>query len=175
VCLFVACSRDTHDADVKALKATELAWVKDAGSKDVDKFLSYYADDATVLFPNAPAISGKADIRAALQPMFSDPNFAIQFGPTKVDVAKDGDLGYTQGTYSMLMTDPKTKASTMDRGKYLTIFKKQADGSWKSVEDMISSDMPAPGSSPDQGAGGATTSRLTNQKSPVSKKPPASK
>jgi uncharacterized protein (TIGR02246 family) len=148
VCLLSACApSDTHDNDVKAIKDTEAAWAKDAGSKDAEKFLSYYSEDATVLFPNAPAISGKADIRAAMKPMFSDPNFALQFVATKVDIAKSGDLGYTQGTYSMAGTDPKTKASTMDRGKYITIFKKQADGSWKAVEDMISSDMPAPGAS----------------------------
>jgi ketosteroid isomerase-like protein len=146
VCLLSACApRDTHDADVQAIKDTETAWARDAGSKDVEKFLMYYSDDAAVLLPNAPAISGKADIRAALKPMFADANFALQFGSTKVDVAKSGDLGYSQGTYSMSVTDANTKASTMDRGKYLTIFKKQADGNWKAIEDMLSSDMPLSG------------------------------
>ena len=45
----------------------------------------------------------------------------------------------------MTMTDPKTKQPVTDHGKYVTIFRKQADGKWKAVEDMISSDMPAPG------------------------------
>src|SRR3954468_11995181 len=146
VCLLSACAaRDTHDADVQAIKDTETAWARDAGSKDVEKFVAYYADDAAVLLPNAPVISGKADIRAALKPMLSDANFALQFAATKVDVAKSGDLGYSQGTYSMTVTDPKTNMPITDRGKYITIFKKQADGSWKAVEDMLSSDMPVPG------------------------------
>src|SRR3954453_24036206 len=151
VCLLAGCSPsaapDTHDADVKAIKDTEAAWVKDAASKDVEKWLSSYSDEGGVLRPTAPAIAGKADIRAALKPMLSDPNFALQFGSTKVDVSKSGDLAYAQGTYSMTTTDPATKAPAVDRGKYLTIFKKQADGSWKAVEDMLSSDMPAPGTS----------------------------
>jgi uncharacterized protein (TIGR02246 family) len=148
VCLLAGCAPspsaapDTHDADVKAVKDTEAAWAKDAATKDVDKFIGYYADDAVVLLPNAPAITGRDNIRAALKPMMSDPNFALTFSATKVDVAKSGDLAYTQGTYSMTVTDPKTKAPVTDRGKYITIFKKQGD-SWKTVQDMISSDMPA--------------------------------
>ena len=136
---------ENRDADVQAVKDTEAAWVNDAATKDVDKFAANYADDGTVLFPNAPAISGKDNIKAALKPMLADPNFALTFQATKVDVGKGGDLAYTQGTYSMTMTDPKTKQPVTDRGKYITTFRKQADGKWKAVEDMISSDMPAPG------------------------------
>jgi uncharacterized protein (TIGR02246 family) len=136
---------ENRDADVQAVKDTEAAWMKDAATKDADKFAATYADDGTVLLPNAPAISGKDNIKAALKPMMTDPNFALTFQATKVDVGKGGDLAYTRGTYSMTMTDPKTKQPVTDHGKYVTIFRKQADGKWKAVEDMISSDMPAPG------------------------------
>ncbi len=151
VCLLAGCAPtagpDTHDADVKAIKDTEVAWSAAIASKDVEKWVGYYTDDAALLMPNAPAISGKDNIRAALKPFFADPNFALNFSSTKADVAKSGDIGYTQGTYSMTMSDAKTKAAITDHGKYLTVFKKQADGGWKAVEDMISSDMPAPGES----------------------------
>jgi uncharacterized protein (TIGR02246 family) len=144
VCLLAGCAQhpDTHDADVTAIKNTEAAWMKDAATKDVEKWVGYYTDDGAVLLPNAPVITGKDNIRAALKPMLSDPNFAITFSSTKVDVAKSGDLAYAQGTYSMTMTDPKSHAPATDRGKYITVFKKQGD-SWKAVEDMLSSDMPA--------------------------------
>ena len=148
VFVFAGCSTlaapDNHDADVKAIKQTEAAWAKAAGSKDLDQWLAYYSDDGSVLLPNAPAITGKDNLRAALQPMVADPNFALSFQSTRVDVARSGELGYSQGTYSMTLSDPKTSQPVTDRGKYVTVFKKQADGSWKAVEDMISSDMPAP-------------------------------
>src|SRR5438045_791281 len=124
VCLLAGCSPsapDTHDADVKAIKDTELAWMRDASSKDIEKWVSYYSDDGSILMPNAPAITGKDNMRAALKPIMSDPNFALQFSSTRVDVAKSGDLAYSQGTYSMAMTDPKTHAPATDRGKYLTV------------------------------------------------------
>jgi ketosteroid isomerase-like protein len=53
-------------------------------------------------------------------------------------------LGYAQGTYTMTTTDPKTKKPVTDKGKYLVAYKKQADGTWKAVADMDSSDLPLP-------------------------------
>ncbi len=135
---------DTHDADVQALKDTEAAWVKVIAAKDFEKSVSYYADDASVLMPNAPTINGKDAIRAAFKPFLDDPNFAMTFQGSRFEVAKSADLGYTQGTYTMTMTDPKTKKPVTDKGKYVTVYKKQADGTWKAVADMTSSDMPLP-------------------------------
>jgi uncharacterized protein (TIGR02246 family) len=144
----VACTQapppDTHDADVQALKDTDAAWSKVMGAKDFEKSMSYYADDASLLISNAPAINGKDAIRAAMKPMFDDPSFALAFQASRVEVAKSGDLGYTQGAYTMTLTDPKTKKPFTDKGKYLTAFKKQADGTWKAVADMVSSDVPLP-------------------------------
>ncbi|MGA2268830.1 MAG: DUF4440 domain-containing protein [Bryobacteraceae bacterium] len=144
----VACTQapppDTHDADVQALKDTEAAWAKVMAAKDFEKSMSYYADDASLLMPNAPAINGKDAIRTAFKPMFDDPNFSLPFQGSRIEVAKSGDLGYTQGTYTLTVTDPKTKKPVTDKGKYLTAYKKQADGTWKAVADMISSDVPLP-------------------------------
>jgi ketosteroid isomerase-like protein len=38
------------------------------------------------------------------------------------------------------MTNPKTKKPATDKGKYLTVYEKQADGSWKAVADTFNSD-----------------------------------
>jgi uncharacterized protein (TIGR02246 family) len=135
---------DTHDADVQALKDTDAAWSKAMAAKDFEKSMSYYADDASLLISNAPAISGKDAIRAAFKPMFDDSNFALAFQASRVEVAKSADLGYTQGTYTLTITEPGTKKPLNDRGKYLTAYRKQADGTWKVVSDMVSSDVPLP-------------------------------
>lgn len=60
---------------------------------------------------------------------------------TKVEAARLGDFGYTVGTYEMKMNDPKGNPIT-DQGKYTTVWKKQADGSWKSVVDRSNTDSP---------------------------------
>lgn len=133
---------DTRDADVAALKDTETAWVKDSVSRDVDKWVAHYTDDASVLIPDAPIMTGKDAIRGGLKPMMADPNFAVTFAATKVEVAKSGDLGYTQGPYSMTTTNAKTKAPVVEKGKYLTVYKKQGDGTWKAVQDTFMADAP---------------------------------
>src|SRR2546426_5591245 len=132
-----------HDAAVQALKDTEAAWVNDVRSKDVEKWVSYYTDDASVLMVNAPIATGKDAIRNAIRPLLSDPAFALQFSASRAEVAASNDLGFTQGTYSLTMTDPKTKKPVTEKGKYLTVFRRQPDGSWKSVEDTILADGPA--------------------------------
>ena len=140
--LTMACSKDTSVADAQAIKDKEVAWSKDAASKDPAKFASYYADDATLMMPNEPILHGASNAKAAVGPMMQDQNFAFSFQGDKVEVS--GDLAYTQGTYSMTMTDQEGIPAT-DKGKYLAVWKKQADGSWKVIEDMFNSDLPAGG------------------------------
>jgi uncharacterized protein (TIGR02246 family) len=135
---------DTHDADVQAIKDTEVAWAKAAAAKDAEKFSSYYTDDGSLLDQDMPPVNGKEAIGKMVKEIMADPNFALTFQGTRWDVAKSGDLGYAQGSYTMTVTSPKSKKASTDKGKYLTVFKKQADGSWKAVEDMISSNGPEP-------------------------------
>lgn len=138
---------ENRDADIQAIKDTEAAWVKDIATKDVEKWMSHYSPDATVMLPNMPALVGRDAIRKSLEPLLADPNFALTFAANKVEVGRGGDLGYSRGTYSMTLTDPKTKQPFTDHGKYLTVFKKDAAGKWLATEDIDNSDLPAPGES----------------------------
>jgi ketosteroid isomerase-like protein len=133
---------DTHDADVKAIRDVEIAAEHALAVKDVDKVGEFYADDASVFLPDAPVVNGISAIKAAWKPMMEDKNFSLNFASDKVDVAKSGDLGYTQGTNTWTFTDPKTKKVLTVKGKYVTVFKKQADGRWKAVADIAIEDAP---------------------------------
>jgi len=134
---------DTRDADIKAVKETEAQWVKDANSKDVEKWVNHYSADASLLFPNAPILNGSGPIREALKPFMADPNFSLNFSSNRVEAAKSGDLVVTQGTYKMTFSGPGNEKLT-DDGKYITVFRKQVDGTWKAVQDMLNSDLPLP-------------------------------
>jgi len=133
---------DTHDADVKAMRDAEIACNQALAVKDLDKVVALYADDASVFLQDAPVVNGMAAIKATWKPMMEDKNFSLSFVSDKVDVAKSGDLGYSQGTNTWTMTDPKTKKVLTGKGKYVTVFKKQADGSWKAVADIAIEDAP---------------------------------
>ena len=134
---------DTSAADLKAIKDGEIAWSADFGAKDVDRVLSHYADNASVMVPDMPILNGKDAIRAGLKDILVTKNQTISFTTVTAQVAKSGDVAYTQGTYSMTMTNPKTKRQVAERGKYVTVYKKQSDGTWKAVEDIDNADAPA--------------------------------
>jgi uncharacterized protein (TIGR02246 family) len=131
---------DTRAADIQAVKEVEATWIKDMAAKDADKWVSYFADDASGLYPGAPTMEGKAALKAGIAPYFADPNFTYSSQQTRVVASQGGDMVYTQGTYTATMTNPKTKKVMTDKGKYLTIYAKQADGSWKAVADTYNSD-----------------------------------
>jgi ketosteroid isomerase-like protein len=133
---------DTRAADEAALRKLDDEWSKAAGSKDVEKTISYYSDDAVVMPPNSPALTGKEPIRGLWKAMLGAPGFAGGWKSTKVEVARLGDLAYVSGNYELSEHDASGKPMT-DKGKYLEVWKKQADGSWKCVVDMFNTDLPA--------------------------------
>lgn len=114
----------------EALLATDREWSQSV--RDTEKFLSYFAADATVYAPGSPAVTGPAAIRDMWSAMSSAPGFSIEWTPGKADVS--GDIGYTTGTYK------GTTGGATEAGKYVTVWKKQSDGSWKAVEDIFNAD-----------------------------------
>jgi len=142
--LFAACQKDTaadtRAADEATLRNLDAEWSKAAGAKDLEKTASYYTDDALILPPNLPTINGKQGARAMWQGMFSVPGFGGGWKATKVEVARSGDLGWVTGTYELSETDASGRPM-VDKGKYLEVWRKQADGSWKCVADMFNTDL----------------------------------
>jgi len=134
---------DTRAADEAAIRAAVKDWSASAQAKDAAKFASFYTDDAVLLLEDAPDMKGKAALREGIAGMMQDPNFALSFEATGVEVARSGDLAYEEGTYSLTMSDPKTKKPATETGAYVVIWKKQADGSWKVHRDVPVSDPPA--------------------------------
>ena len=143
--LALACqkSADNRAADEKALREWDAQWSKAASAKDVDKTVSYYADDAMVLPPNGPMVTSKDAIRKIWKDMVTAPGFSGGWKATKVEVALSGDLATVSGTWEFTMNDAKGKPAT-DRGKFVEVVKKQTDGGWKCVTDIWNSDLPLP-------------------------------
>ncbi len=135
---------DTRAADEATLRDLDAQWSKVTAAKDVEGFLALVADDAMVFPSNAPMVSGKEAIRKWAEEMMASPGLAIGWKATKAEAARSSDLGYTIGTYEQTLSDPKGKPVS-DRGKYVTVWKKQAGGTWKVAADIFNSDLPAAG------------------------------
>ena len=134
---------DTRASDAKAIRALETSWQQLYATKDVDQITAVYADDASVFMPGAPVLNGVEAIKTALKPIVKSKGFSLSFESTDVVVAKSGDLAYSQGTYTMTKTNPKTKILLTEKGKYVTVYKKQPTGGWKALADIFNEDAPA--------------------------------
>jgi ketosteroid isomerase-like protein len=124
--------------DEQAIRDLDAAWSHAAGSKDLDKTVSFYADDASMLPSNAPIANGKEAIRGVWSQLMSLPGFSISFGPTKIVVARAGDLVYEIGTFQLTLDDAQGKPATVV-GKYVVNWQKRA-GQWKAVADIFNND-----------------------------------
>ena len=133
---------DTRSADESAVRDADAQWSKTAMANDLDGTVAYYSDDASILPPNAPIATGKQAIRAVWATMLT-PDTTVSWQVSKADVARSGELAYVMGTYRISAKNPKAK-SQEDHGKMVEVWKKQADGKWKTVADIFNSDVPAP-------------------------------
>lgn len=136
-----AASADTTGI-ADAIKADEKKWSDEfqAKPRSLDALVAHYADDAYFVAPGIKPASGISDIRKAYAEGLKDPNFNISFAADKVDVAAAGDYAISQGRFTETYTDPATKQAKSDSGSFLTVYKKQADGSWKAVQDWAVAD-----------------------------------
>jgi ketosteroid isomerase-like protein len=136
-------SSSAADANIEqAIRDLDAQWSKAAQSKDVNKTVSFYSDDAIVLPPNEAMKTTKEAIRKIWKDLLESPGLVISWTTTKVKVAKSGEMAYSSGTYELSMSDASGNL-VKDRGKYLAVWEKQPDGNWKCGADMWNSDLPA--------------------------------
>ena len=130
------------DADKAAIQATIDASLKIGNTTPLDApafVKAYYADDAILMPSNQPALSGAGPITEWFKAL--PPVSGLKF--TTDEIEGFGGVAYLRGRYSFTMLPPGA-APIPDSGKYLEIWKKQADGSWRSARDIFNSDLPLP-------------------------------
>jgi uncharacterized protein (TIGR02246 family) len=128
--------------DVAALKAMSTAWGTAQTAGDVAALTGLFADDAVRLGPNAPMEVGKAAIQASLQAYFD--KYKDEAVNSAEDVRIIGDLAYARGIWKSLSTPKLPGAAVIDdKGKWVSVYRRQPDGSWKIIIDTFSSDLPA--------------------------------
>ncbi len=136
--------RDTHDADIRSITEAEVLWVRHWRLRDAERIISHYSEEATLSIPNMPPAVGRESIKETVKEIVRDGNLAFTFEAQRVEVARSGDYGYAEGTYSLTMTDLVSKKPATDQGTFLRVYRKQLDGGWRVLQDMRSSRLPAP-------------------------------
>jgi uncharacterized protein (TIGR02246 family) len=130
---------DTRTADEAAIRAASQEWSNAASTRDLEKAVSFYAEDATYNPPGAPLASGKDPIRKTWTNIVAIPGVNLRWESSKVEVARSGDLAYDTGAYTLTKNDANGNPVTT-KGKYVVVWKKQADGKWKVIQDIDNPD-----------------------------------
>jgi uncharacterized protein (TIGR02246 family) len=107
----------------------------------------FYAEDATVMPPNGPAVKGRDAIIAFLEtyPPITEMKMVLQ------QVDGSGELAYDVETYTSMVTPPG-RAATADTGKLVWVWQKQDDGAWRVLVEIWNSSRSAGTPSPEEAA-----------------------
>jgi len=124
----------------RILRDLDAQWSKAAAAKDLEQTVAFYSDDAIVLPPNATRAATKETVRNVWKDVLAAPGLVISWKPSKVKLGHNGAMAWVSGTYELIMNDASGKPIN-DRGKYLEVWEKQADGNWKCAADMWNSDL----------------------------------
>jgi uncharacterized protein (TIGR02246 family) len=126
-------------AVTSAIQADEKKWNEDFKAKNLEGLLGHYSDDAFFVAGGSPA-NGSTEIRKTYSDGLSDNYFSVSFASDKIDVSGSGDMAYARGHFTQKYQDRKSGQIANETGSYLTVYKKQADGTWKAVEDFAVAD-----------------------------------
>lgn len=149
VCLFclgfLCCAPEKEDLDMEqvrsAIEAANLKFGEALSQGDAAALAAMYTDDATLLPFEADMIKGKAGVEAYW-------NGAIQMGVkgvvlTTVDLGGGDECIYEVGT-AVMTVQPEGMDPVEMPGKYVVVWKKAEDGTWKLHVDIFNTNVPTP-------------------------------
>lgn len=108
-------------------------------ARKLEGWMEFMSEETTLL--RDKPYSGLQAIRANVAGDFTDPTFSLTWDPESAVLLESGQMGYTSGHYVASGTNPDKKPYKSG-GQYITVWKKQKDGSWKVLFDAGSSTGP---------------------------------
>lgn len=116
------------------------AFIEAFNRGDVEAFRKYCVADASMLMPDRPPIKGREAIEALLREYADAKTKILDVEPIEIDSSHD--LGYCTGTF-LMETPSEGGAAVTQTGKFVTLYRLQADGSWKVIVDSLIGDSAA--------------------------------
>jgi uncharacterized protein (TIGR02246 family) len=123
------------------IDATRDAYAAAWRAASVQQIAELYTENASVLYPNQPAISGRSAISDYFKVFFGE--FPTnEFELVSSEIVVTGSWAFDRGTYRWKGT-PRIGPAVEDNGKYLVVLLRGDDGKWRVARDMDNSDRPA--------------------------------
>ena len=135
-----ACTPVAKPADggaaISELLSTDKAFSERSVAVGMNKaYIEYLDSNGVLLRPQQMPLLSADAVDYLIQQ--NDKDFTLSWKPEKAVVASSGDLGYTYGYYAV----QPSLADTSLYGTYISIWKKQYDGSWKLVLNSGNNDI----------------------------------
>ena len=120
-------------------KVVDAAYAKAFNGKDAAGMAELYSKDAIFMMPDDPAKKGTKGVKELAQTAFDAGWRNVKF--KTIRSGSDGDLAFAVGTVSM--DQPSGDGTVKVKGKYIDVYQRQKDGSWKIVATCYNNDAPA--------------------------------
>ena len=105
-------------------------FMRNVRARDVNRLVEqFYGDDARLLPPGQPELTGKAAILGGWNGIFAAGLQALELDTHHIEAS--GDLAYGVGTYRLTMN------GSLSRGKYVVVYRRRPDGSYRAVADIF--------------------------------------
>lgn len=152
-----ACGTPSNDAPdaaaaLSSLRAADSSLQAAVAARDAERTAAFYTNDAVLMPVAEPIVEGRAAILDEWRHVYGIPGFANRSRLVAADVSTVGDLGYTRGTYESPMLGPGGQ-QVVERGKWVSLWKREADGRWRIVVDIFNTDTPPPDHQPSTARG----------------------
>jgi ketosteroid isomerase-like protein len=106
-------------------------------------FASWFADEGVTLANGRPPVIGREAIAAEAQ--WDPKNYQLTWTAEGAQMGPSNDMGFTWGHYEGTGKDAHGQPVTHS-GRYMTVWKRMSDGSWKVMLDASADEPPDPGS-----------------------------
>jgi ketosteroid isomerase-like protein len=118
------------------LLARDAEWAAlSSQGEDVDRILSFWADDARVFAPGLPAFSGKAALRSYVEGALAIPGFHITWITSEASLSPDGHFAYVLSRNAVTMPGAEGRPVTTN-GRAVTLWRREPDGTWRCAVDI---------------------------------------
>jgi len=125
----------------RELMDADRAFADSTAARGADGWAAWFEEGGR-MYRERGYVDGRDAIREAMARAFADSTRALRWAPDTAVVAASGDVGYTLGHWEAVLKTPAGD-SVLGRGNYVTIWRRQSDGTWKVSADIGNQAAPA--------------------------------
>ena len=133
-------SVDENASDFDSINAVLATHVAAVNSSDSAANLADFADDIVYLPPNQPPIRGKQALASFVGPFFETFDAELEMVPEETVVS--GDWAFQWGNFTNTIVAQNSSDTTFMDAKWIYLYQRQSDGSWKIARDIYNSNLP---------------------------------